>query len=346
MKPLAIAVIGAGIMGRQHVALLRGNPRCGAVAVVDPGAPAALWAASQELAHHSTVEELLAAGALDGAIVATPNDLHVSTAVALLEAGVPVLVEKPIAESLSAGERLAGKARETGVAVLIGHHRRHSAAIQAAQNLIAQGRLGRIVAIQSTTLLYKPKAYFEMEWRRGAAGGPILINLVHDVDSLRALAGEVKAVQAVSSSRIRGFEAEDTAAVILQFASGAVGTMLLSDTAVTPKSWEHTSGENPSYPHDPTEDCIFIAGTGGSLAVPTMRIWRQEGEPSWTRAFLHERAGLVQADPLVRQLDHFCDVIEHGAAPLVGAADALRTLAVTLAVKEAARSGSRIEVHI
>ncbi|MFN0170985.1 MAG: Gfo/Idh/MocA family protein [Bryobacteraceae bacterium] len=343
-RSLDIAVIGAGQMGREHVARLLANPRCRVAAIVDPDAQAAEWARGLQIRHHAGVDAMLSQHQPDGAIVATPNDLHVSTAVVLLDAGVPVIVEKPVAESVSAGEVLVRKSLETGVPVLVGHHRRHSPAMLAAQACIAQGTLGPIVAVNATTLFYKPKAYFDVAWRRGPAGGPILINLVHDIDSLRALAGEIAAVQAVASNHTRGFQAEDTAGVLLEFSSGALGTLLLSDTTVAARSWEHTTGENPAYPCDPAQDCIFIAGTRGSLAVPTLRLWRQEGEASWTLPFLSETMELKEADPLARQLDHFCDVVEQGVAPLVSAADAVRTLAVTLAVREAARTRTRIEV--
>ncbi len=346
VRPLEIAVIGAGSMGQEHVVRLLANPRCRVAAVVDPRVEAAEWARKNRFTHCADIRDLLSAQRLDGAIVATPNDLHVPTAVSLLDAGVPVLVEKPIAESLAAGQSLARKVRETGVPVLIGHHRRYSSAIQAAISCIARGALGRIVALNVTTLFYKPEAYFEAMWRRGASGGPILINLVHDIDSLRALCGEIIAVQAVGSSRNRGFEAEDTAAAALEFANGALGTMLLSDTTVASNSWEHTSAENSIFPHDSTQDCIFIGGTRGSLAVPTMRMWRQVGDASWTLPFITERLTIKTTDPLARQLDHFCDIIEHGVTPLVGVVDALRTLAVTLAVRESAQTRTRVEIPI
>jgi predicted dehydrogenase len=334
--PLNLAVIGAGSMGRQHARHIEANPRCRLAAVVEPSP----W--NGPVPSYESIAALLAVIRPDGAIVATPNHLHADHTIALIDAGVPVLVEKPIADTVPAGAAIVRRVRETGVPVLVGHHRRHSAAIRAAQHAIAGGRLGRIAAVHATTLFHKPADYFNAEWRRGSSGGPILINLVHDIDSLRALVGEITAVQAAASRAIRGFEAEDTAAVILEFAGGALGTLLLSDTAVSMASWEHTSGENPSYPRDIALDCILISGTQGSLGVPGMRLWHQTGAPSWTARVHKEKLELETADPIARQLDHFCDVIERHAQPLVAADDALRSLAVTLAVREAAQTGTRI----
>ena len=79
-------------------------------------------------------------------------------------------------------------------------------------------------------------------------------------------------MQAVTSNATRGFPVEDTAAMVFTFANGALGTFLLSDTAASPRSWEQTSGENTSYARYDDEDCYHIAGTSGSLSVPTMRL--------------------------------------------------------------------------
>lgn len=341
MKPIALAVVGGGGIGREHLARIEASARCRPAALVDPQPATAELAQRAGCAHHASLEALLRGPLPDGAIVATPNALHVPQAVALLAHGVPVLVEKPVADTLAAGEQLLRAVSESGVPVLVGHHRRHGAAITTARVCIAAGTLGRLVALNATTLFHKPAAYFDVAWRREAGGGPVLINAVHDIDSLRALAGDIVAVQARTSSAVRGFAVEDSAAVLLEFANGALGTLLVSDTALSPRSWEHTSGENPAYPSDESQDCMFVAGTQGSLALPTMTLWRQRGAASWAEPFETTRLPLQPVDPLVQQLDHFCDVIEHGVAPLVGAADALNTLAATLAIQQAALRGSR-----
>lgn len=341
---LDIAVIGAGGIGREHVARLGRHDRSRVSAIVDPSPVAREWAAAAGVPHFPSTEEMLAAAKPAGAIVATPNETHVELALPLIERRVPVLVEKPLADSVEQGLRLVRAARANATPVLVGHHRRHSTAIQAAQRHIREGKLGRLVAVTSSTLFYKPDDYFSVGWRRGPAGGPILINLVHDIDSLRALAGDIAAVTAVVSNAVRGFEVEDTAAVIVEFRSGALGTLMLSDTAVAVRSWEQTSGENLSYPRDVSQDCIFLAGTLGSLAVPTLMSWRQDPPPSWKTRVYREKLDCSGGDPLVRQIDHFCDVIEGRAEPLVSAEEGLATLAATLAVRESARTGKRVEL--
>ena len=95
--------------------------------------------------------------------------------------------------------------------------------------------------------------------------------MIHEVDNLRSLCGDIVDVQAFSSNATRGFPVEDTVAINLRFANGALGAFLLSDTAASARSWEQTSRENTGYAHYQDEDCYLISGTLGSLAVPTMR---------------------------------------------------------------------------
>jgi len=82
-----------------------------------------------------------------------------------------------------------------------------------------------------------------------------------------------------------------------------------------------------------------VAGERGSLGVPTLRLRTYRGEPSWQTPLQTRRVSVAPTDPLVRQLDHFCEVIRGTAAPRVSAEDAARTLRTTLAVAESARQG-------
>lgn len=340
-----IALLGAGQIGREHATRIGRHGECTLHSVVDPTPAAAAWAAGQGVPCHATLDALLNGPLPDAAIIATPNTLHVEQALALIRRGVPVLVEKPVAHTLAAGEALVRAQAQTGVPVLVGHHRRHSPALSRAHATVQSGQLGRLVAVNTTVLFHKPDAYFDVAWRSEAGGGPILINLVHEIDALRWLVGEVVAVQARASNATRGHAVEDTAAVVLEFASGALGTLLISDCAASPRSWEQTSGENPSYARDDTQDCLFLAGTRGSLAVPTMTLWQAEGAASWFTPLQRRPVMAPEADPLTRQLDHFCDVVRGRAEPLVTVADALASLRVTLAVHEAATTGRRIDTR-
>ena len=139
-----------------------------------------------------------------------PNQLHRRGGLACIERKVPILVEKPIADSVAEALELIEAADEAGVPVLIGHHRRHNPIMRKAAAAIATaaraGDRGR-----GLWLSHKPDDYFDVAWRREAGGGPVLINAIHDIDCLRMLCGDDRerpgrdrrAARATSRSRTR-----------------------------------------------------------------------------------------------------------------------------------------------
>ena len=347
MKPVAIAVVGAGLIGRRHVELVARSPDCRLAAIVDPSPSAVAFAKSQHAPLYTSLQAALSQSErLDGVILATPNQLHVDQALECVAAGVPTLVEKPVAHTVEAGIRLCKAAEAADARILVGHHRRHSSIMSKACEIIAQGDLGRIVCVVGTALFYKAEneGYFDDAWRREPGGGPILINMIHEIGNLRSLCGEIAAVHAFSSNAIRGFAVEDTASINLRFANGALGTFLLSDTAAASRSWEHTSGEDPLYAkaHASTDDCYLVAGTFGSLGIPTMTLKRypREADRSWHKPLEISIVPLEVVDPLERQLAHFCDVIRGTAQPLVRVRDGLQNLRIVEAIAESARTGA------
>lgn len=337
-----IALIGAGVIGRTHIDRLQQSSRARLCAIADPTEAGRALAEAAGVPCYASHAELLAAQRPAGAIVATPNATHVPVALDFLDRGLPVLVEKPVAGTVDDARRLAEAQAARGVPVLVGHHRRHNPILQRARQLIQEGRLGRVVAAQAMATFLKPDAYFEAAWRRQPGGGPVLINLIHDIDMLCFLLGEVRAVQAFASSATRGFEVEDTAVASLQFASGALGTVMVSDTATAPWCWDFCAGEQPQYPRQAVNS-HFIAGTHGSLSLPDLSLWHYAGDRSWHAEMTRSQTAVHAADPYTRQLDHFVDLIEGRATvPLCSAADGLRTLAATLALHDAAVRGATV----
>lgn len=342
-----VAVLGAGYIGRAHLRALATSPRCAPCAIVDPSPAAEALARELGVPRPDSLEALLAAGDLDAVIVATPNALHVAHALACIEAGLPLLLEKPVAPSVAEAAVLIERARTLGARVLVGHHRAHSPLMRAARETIAAGTLGRLVTVTGSATFMKPQRYFDdAPWRREPGAGPILLNLIHEIHALRTLCGEIVRVQAFTSNAVRGHAVEDTAVVNLAFENGMLGTFTLSDTAASPCSWEQTSGENPAYAAYPDEDCYVLAGTHGSLAVPTLRLTRYAAgtERSWWKPFERGTVDAARTDPIALQVEHFGAVARGEVAPRVTLEDGVRNLAVVEAVVRAARTGSAIDV--
>ena len=312
-------------------------------AIVDPSPHAAEVAAKAGVPLYASLDALLRKDRPDGIVIATPNQLHVSQALQCLDHGVPILLEKPIADTVAEGEKVVRAAEDK---VLVGHHRAHSPIMAKAREVVDSGALGRLVAVMGSAVFYKPDAYFaEGPWRREPGGGPILINMIHEVHNLRMLCGEVAAVQAIASHAVRDFPVEDTVSINLQFANGALGSFMLSDTAACPRSWEQTSQENKVYASYDDEDCYVISGTQGSLSIPTLRLRVYRGERSWRQPFHTDTLALDRADPIRAQMEHFAAMVRGEAKPLVTARDGLANLRVTEAIREAALTGRRMELQ-
>lgn len=342
MGKTRIAIAGAGYIGLAHLAVVQASDTVTLASVVDPSPAAAEAAARAGVPLYPSLQDMLARDCPDGVVLATPNPLHVPQALLCMEAGLPVLLEKPLAMNVAEGAALIEAVEKKGAKVLVGHHRVHSPIMAKVREVIASGRLGRLVAVMGSATFFKPDEYYAAApWRREPGGGPILLNMIHEVHNLRMLCGDIVAVQAFSSNTVRGFPVEDTVAINLRFANGALGTFLLSDTAASPRSWEQTSQENKAYPTYEDEDCYVISGTNGSLSVPTMRLktYPNPKDRSWWKPFEAGVVGMVRDDPLKRQMEHFGAVVRGEAQPLVTARDGLETLRITEAIAQAARTG-------
>ncbi|MEK1896040.1 MAG: Gfo/Idh/MocA family oxidoreductase [Rhizobium sp.] len=340
---LKIAVMGAGLIGRRHIEGVLAEPRATLSAIVDPSDAGHDFAKSTGARCFPTLAEAAASERPDGVIVATPNQLHVANALEAIAAGIPVLVEKPIADNAEAGATLVDAGLQANVPILVGHHRRYNPIIQETKRVLNSGRLGKLLTVQGTFWVAKPDDYFDVAWRRQAGAGPTFINLIHDVDLFRYLFGEVDAVHAMESNASRKHPVEDTTVILLRFANGILGTLNASDAVASPWSWEMTAGENPAFPRL-DQFCYQIGGTGGSLAIPQLALWTNASKPNWLEALVAERVAFTPTDPLIAQLHHFCDVIRRQAEPLVSGTEGLATLRVVEAIKASAQSGKTIHL--
>jgi predicted dehydrogenase len=341
--PVRLSVMGAGLIGRRHIDHILARPEAILASIIDP------MPAARELAQTLNVDWFPSFQAMppqlrpEGMIIATPNQMHVANGMDCVAAGMAALIEKPLADDVTAAAALVEAAERAGVALLTGHHRRHNPMIQRAKAEIDNGRLGQVVSVHGMFWLIKPDDYFDAAWRREKGAGPVLLNLIHDVDLLRYLCGDIVAVQAAQSNRLRGNAVEDTAAIILHFASGALGTVNVSDTIPSPWSWEFTTGENPAYSHT-LETCYQIGGTKASLAIPQLDLWHHPKEASWWAPIERERLSYQKQDPLGLQIANFCAVIRGTGEGVVSGREGLNTLRVIDAIKRAAESGALVAV--
>lgn len=343
-----ILLSGPGLIGHKHAALIAENDDCEFAAVVAPDSlRRATFAADHSVPAFSSIEDALSSEKIDAAIISSPNAFHYDQALACLSRGIPALVEKPLTDNLKHSEKLVEAVERYDTPLLVGHHRSYSPLTKTALDFLKSDRFGQMVALQGSAIFYKPDQYFiDGPWRTKQGGGPILINLIHEIGLMREFAGEIAAVQAIAGHNIRGFEVEDTVSISLEFKAGALGTFLLSDTAVSWKSWEMTSGENPAYPHFPDKACYHFAGTNGALDFPSMtaKSYALGTEKSWWKPFEEFKLDFQPCDPLKMQLEHFIDVIRKGSRPRVSAEDGYQNLHVVEAISGAIKTGARVRM--
>lgn len=343
MTPLNIAVMGAGLIGKRHADHVLAYAGTILSAVIDPSASARTFAENLGTRWYRSFADIEVADRPQGVIIATPNQLHVENALEVVAQGIPVLVEKPIADNADAAAEMVNAAANANVPILVGHHRRHNPMIRRAKDVLNDGTLGQVLTVHGTFWVMKPDDYYDVAWRRQQGAGPILVNLIHDVDLFRYLFGEIVTVHAMTSNAVRRHAVEETCVVTLRFSSGVLGTLNASDSVVSPWSWEMTTGENPSFPQQDAF-CYQIGGTHGSLSIPQLELWKNPGKRDWIEPQKRSRIAFDPADPLDNQLAHFCDVIRGVAEPLVSGREGLATLAVIEAIKNSASSGRIIHL--
>lgn len=340
MADLKVAVVGAGIIGRTHIETLARTEGVSLACVVDPALKAAEAFGAPVRASISAARR----DGIDAAIIAAPNDLHLPLTIEALELGLPVLLEKPVANDIADGRSLIRNSAQTGVPVLVGHHRRHNGIVHGAKARIDAGDLGDLVVANVLSTLTKPASYFDVAWRREPrSGGPLSINLTHEIDLLRHFWGEISEVRALVSRAGRGGEVEDAAGVILSFARGGIATLTLTDMGAGPWAWDVTSGENPERFPVNAADAHFYSGTRAALSLPSLTLWRHPETPDWTQKMHASPLSFDDHDPYVAQMAHFAQVARGAAEPMVTLADGVANMAVIDAIKRAGATGAPVQ---
>jgi predicted dehydrogenase/D-arabinose 1-dehydrogenase-like Zn-dependent alcohol dehydrogenase len=234
---LRVGLLGCGEIGVQNAAALASAPNTELLGCFDPVA-----ALADDVTRRfggttfPSPEALLDQGDLDAVLIAVPHHEHVPLALEALRAGLHVIVEKPLANDLTAAVELAKAAEQSGKVLSTCFPYRYEPAVAAARRLVQDGILGTFTGSLVTFLIDKPPSYWLGGWtgrtsstwrssRARAGGGVLIMNLSHYLDLLRHLTGEeVDAVAAVT-----GFadlaEVEDTVSLTIRYRSGAVGTV-------------------------------------------------------------------------------------------------------------------------
>ena len=301
-----VAVIGAGAFGRNHVRVVSENPRAILTHVVDADLDRAKeYAALYNAAAASSIEEII--GKVDAAIVAAPTSAHAEIGCRLLDAGIDVLVEKPIAPTLAEADRLVDAAQRNGRILQVGHLERFNPAIVELERIATLPLFFEIHRMSVFTL-------------RSLDVDVVLDLMIHDLDIVLALArAELTDVRAAGISVLS--PKVDIANVRLEFADGCVANLTASrvSTEKIRKLRVFQPGQYISL--DYAKQSAAVCTVGGEQGI----------------AF--EQLVIAPAEPLGLQFDSFLDAVETRRQPKLTGTVARRTLEVALAVLD------RIEPH-
>ena len=323
-----LLMAGTGMIGQRHMAHIRDHPALTLAGVIDPMPDRR----PEGIPGFDDITQVDVEA--DGIVIATPTPSHAPLTLAALDRGWHVLVEKPVAEDLDAARAMIAAAKQANRHILVGHHRRHHPRIAKLKEIVASGTLGQPVTAALLWTMRKPDSYFDVPWRAGMDGAPVKQNLIHDVDTLRHLFGEVVHVSGFGTNAVRGAARTESGGAVLGFASGVAVTIAFADTTPTPWGFEAGTGESQAIPRT-GQDFLRIAFTRGAIEFPSLRIW--SGAETWNDLPRPTETVAEDAIPLIRQLEHFADVIAGRAAPIVSAEDAAATLDTTLRIEAATR---------
>ena len=343
-KKINISVVGTGLMGHQHLKAIKKSKSARIHSIVDINKNAVNLAKKYNVPIFKNLNKLLENKNFDAVIVATPNKLHEKHTISFLKYNIPVLLEKPISDNINSAKKIINSSYKNKTPLLIGYHRRHNSIVSKIKKKIDSGKLGKIISANVLCWLYKHKEYYKEKWRIKKGGGPLGINLVHDIDLICYLLGSIKFVQAFTSNKVRKFKIEDTATVNLVFKSGALCTLNISDTIVAPWSYELTAGENPAYPVT-DQSAYYIGGTKGSIQFPNLQNWHYKTERSWwNKIFFYKDKMKKDNNTLVNQIEHFSDVVRKKTKPKVNGQDGLISLKIFDAITKSAKSGKKVKI--
>lgn len=323
-----IAIVGAGTMGTMHAASCRNLPEVEVAWVVDLELERAeALAATLGARATSAITDALNDPTVEVVMITVPTPFHRALTEQAAAAGKHVFCEKPIALTLADGRAMTEACARAGVRFMVGHVVRFFPEYARIHGLLAEEAIGQVGVVRASRLNAYPYAgrawYTNFDW----SGGPVVDMLIHDFDTLRWYFGEVERVYARGLSYSPHRDKVDYALAILRFSNGVIAHL--------ETSWAHTSFRT----------AIEIAGSEGILrhsSEETGALRLERTAPVTTTAGVQVPRGPVAESPYQTELRHFLARIADGGVIMTGGDEAVRALAIALAVLESIRTGRAI----
>jgi predicted dehydrogenase len=339
-----IGIIGIGTIGKRHLMAINKIVNINLVGIVDLSEPAQKFCLEKNIPLFKNLNELLKNNQVDGVIISTPTISHYENAISAMELGLDILIEKPIAATVIEAQEITKTAIKNKCKVLVGHQRRFYPLVLKTKEIVKNNELGEVVGLSGLWALRKDKDYFIPEWRKEITAGPVITNLIHDIDYLRFIFGDIEEVTAFTSNIVNDFDKEDVVTANLKFKNGILGNFLITDCGTSPWSWETATGENIHLPNL-IENNLRVVGTKGSLEFPNLKIWKYKNNgENWMHEIYSKELAFSNIDPYVSQINHFKDVINRIVEPVTSSEDAELTLKVALSILDSAVNKKSIKI--
>lgn len=323
---LRAGLLGVGMMGRHHARVLREIDGVELVAIADPGGDP--HGVAGDLQILPDIEALIAAD-IDIAVVAVPTRFHEDAALKLAEAGVHTLVEKPIAHSVEAGQRMVEAFESAGLVGAVGHIERFNAALQELRHRIEGGELGAVYQVATRRQGPFPSRIADVGVAKDLAS--------HDVDlSAWVVQSDYERVFAQTAFK-SGREHEDMITITGRTASGVIINNIVNWLSPMKERVTVVTGEKGAFVADTaTSDLTFYANGTVAVEWDSVSTFRGVSEGDVTRYAFAKR------EPLRVEHEAFRDAVLGKESDLVTMKQGLRTLAVVEAALESARTGSAL----
>ncbi len=335
--PVKFAVVGIGVIGKNHVRAVVEAEGADLAAVVDTDLERAQEVGEEYgVPAFGSVDDLVDGGVVNAATVGVPSGTHAKVGVSLAEAGIHVLCEKPIDVSLEAADRLIGACEANGVKLACVSQSRFEPDVRAAREAVQSGRLGRMVLAQADTKWYRSQDYYDAGGWRGTlaqdGGGAFINQSIHAIDVLQWAMGPVERVCSFTANIWHKIDSEDTGVAIIQFRSGALGVVqgATSLGKAQPKRLEF-HGDAGTIILESDEAIVWDIQDGST--APSAAGEREErksaGKDSRDVSHLGHK----------KHVEDLVEAIRDGRSPSIAGPDARVPLELILAIYESARGG-------
>jgi predicted dehydrogenase len=349
-RRLRTGIIGCGKVAHIHARALRENPASDFSAVCDKaGDRAAAFARQHGVRPYADLGEMLARERLDAVVVCTPHPFHAEPTIRAAQAGVHVLVEKPLAANLADCDQMIAACRSAGVRLGSVSQRRWLPPVQRVREAIDEGKLGKPVLAVVTMLGWRDRAYYESDAWRGSwktEGGGVLVNQApHQLDILLWLMGPVVELVGYYENLNHPYiEVEDTAIAIMRFARGALGSIVVSNSQ-KPGLYAnvHVHGDNGASVGVQTDGgAMFVAGMSSVVEPPINDLWTVSGEERISEEWRREDVALFSTVDATThyhglQIADFLQAIAAGRQPAVTGEDGRNAVELFTAIYRSQR---------